>query len=226
MNTRTGERTSLLGRLTLCALALTLAATAGCGGDGDSASASATLSGASLSITGTPATQVTAGQAYAFTPAVSGPAGAALSFSIQNMPSWAAFSSATGKLSGTPQSSNVGTFPGVVISVSDGTTSAALPAFSIAVQAAATSGSGTASLQWTIPTTNTNGTPLTDLAGFTINYGTSADALTQTVTVASATMTTYTVQGLAAGTWYFTITAYTSVGTKSSPSDVASLTIS
>jgi hypothetical protein len=225
MDTRTGERTSLLGRFTLCALALALAATAGCGGDGDSASASPTLSGAALSITGSPATQVTAGQAYAFTPKASGPAGATLSFSIQNMPSWAAFSIATGTLSGTPQSSNVGAFPGVVISVSDGTTSAALPAFSIAVEAA-TSGSGTASLHWTIPTTNTNGTPLTDLAGFTISYGTSTDALTDTINVDSTTMTTYTVQGLAAGTWYFTITAYTSVGTKSSPSDVASLTIS
>ena len=138
----------------------------------------------------------------------------------------ASISIATGRLSGTPQSSNVGTYPGIVISVSDGTTSAALPAFSIAVQNSATSGSGTASLKWTIPTTNTNGTPLTDLAGFTISYGTSAGALTQTINVDSATTTTYTVQGLAAGTWYFTITAYASDGTESAPSNVASVTVS
>jgi hypothetical protein len=37
--------------------------------------------------------------------------------------------------------------------------------------------------------------------------------------------TGYTVQGLASGTWYFTVVAYTSVGTQSAPSNVASTTI-
>jgi hypothetical protein len=72
---------------------------------------------------------------------------------------------------------------------------------------------------------NTDGTPLTDLAGFTINYGNSPGALTQTITVPDAMATTYTIQGLAAGTWYFTVAAYTTIGTESAPSDVASKTI-
>jgi hypothetical protein len=175
-------------------------------------------------ISGTPPTQVTAGQAYSFTPTASGPAGTTLGFSVQNMPSWATFSIVTGTLSGTPSSSNVGTFANIVISVSDGQASAALPAFSIQVNAQA--GSGSATLSWVAPTTNTDGSPLTDLAGFTINYGTSATNLNQQITVSSATATGYTVTGLTTGSWYFTVTAYTTVGTQSAPSNVASETIS
>ena len=85
--------------------------------------------------------------------------------------------------------------------------------------------SGSASLSWVAPTTNTDGTPLTDLAGFTINYGASPSAMTQTVEVPNSTATDYVVEGLASGTWYFTVTAYTTGGTQSAPSDVANKTI-
>jgi Putative Ig domain len=173
-------------------------------------------------ISGTPATQVTAGSAYSFTPTASGPSGSTLTFSVQNLPSWAAFNSATGALTGTPSSSNVGTFSNITISVSDGQASASLPAFSIQVNAQA---SGSVPLSWVPPTTNTDGSPLTNLAGYIISYGTSASGLTQQITVASATATSYTVTGLAAGTWYFTVAAYTSVGTQSAPSNTASTTI-
>lgn len=85
--------------------------------------------------------------------------------------------------------------------------------------------SGSAVLAWTAPTTNTDGTALTNLAGFTISYGTSPSAMTQTIDVPNSTATGYTVVGLTTGTWYFTVTAYTSGGTQSAPSDVASKTI-
>jgi hypothetical protein len=87
-------------------------------------------------ISGTPATSVTAGQAYDFTPTASDPDGQALTFSITNKPSWATFSTSTGRLSGTPASADVGTDSGIVITVSDGSLTASLPAFSITVQAA------------------------------------------------------------------------------------------
>ncbi|HYM42986.1 MAG TPA: putative Ig domain-containing protein, partial [Steroidobacteraceae bacterium] len=175
-------------------------------------------------ISGTPPAQVTAGQAYSFTPSASAPAGLTLGFSVQNLPSWATFSIATGTVSGTPSSSNVGTFPNIVISVSDGQASAALPAFSIQVNAQTVSGS--AALSWTAPTTNTDGSALTDLAGFIISYGTSATNLSQQVTVSGAAATSYTITGLASGTWYFTVTAYASDGTQSAPSNPVSDTIS
>jgi hypothetical protein len=173
-------------------------------------------------IGGTPATQVTAGAAYSFTPTASGPAGLTLTFSIQNLPSWAAFNSATGALTGTPSSANVGTFSNITISVSDGQASASLPAFSIQVSAQTT---GSVPLSWVPPTTNTNGTQLTDLASYVISYGTSATALTDQITVSSATATTYTVTGLASGTWYFSITAYASDGTQSAPSNTVFTTV-
>jgi hypothetical protein len=213
----------ILSALTLFVLAA--AALAGCGGGGSSQTVS---SGPppppAPTISGTPPGQVTAGQAYSFTPTANGPSGTTLSFSVQNLPSWATFSIATGALTGTPASSNVGTFSNIVISVSDGQASASLPAFSIQVNAQASTGS--AALSWTAPTTNTDGSALTDLSGFVINYGTSATNLSQQVAISSASTTSYTVTGLATGTWYFSVTAVASDGTQSSPSNPVSDTIS
>jgi hypothetical protein len=88
-------------------------------------------------ITGTPATSVTAGSAYAFTPVGSDPDGNTLTYSIQNQPSWAQFNASTGRLSGTPAAANVGTSARITITVSDGTLSASLPSFTIQVNAQA-----------------------------------------------------------------------------------------
>src|SRR5581483_9628639 len=87
-------------------------------------------------ITGTPPTAAQAGTAYSFQPAGSDSDGDTLTFSITNKPSWATFSATTGHLSGTPGAADVGTDTGIVITVSDGTSSASLPAFAITVAAA------------------------------------------------------------------------------------------
>jgi hypothetical protein len=86
-------------------------------------------------ISGTPATTGVAGTAYAFQPDAVDPDGNALTFSIDNRPTWATFSTATGRLSGTPAAGNVGTTNGIVIRVSDGLTSTALPTFNLQVTA-------------------------------------------------------------------------------------------
>lgn len=88
-----------------------------------------------------------------------------------------------------------------------------------------TSTTGSATLSWTAPTANSNGSALTDLAGYHIHYGTTAGSLTQTVDVSNASELSYTVTGLTAGTWYFAVTAYTTSGLESSPSNVGSKTI-
>ena len=91
-----------------------------------------------------------------------------------------------------------------------------------------TSGSGStgsATLSWTAPTTNSNGTALTDLAGFHIHYGTAAGALSNVITVSSASSVSYTVTGLTSGTWYFAISAYTNTGLESTLSNVGQKTI-
>lgn len=226
MDTLNSFRARCLSVYAICAFAV--AALAGCGGGGGGAGNSDAVvdSGtAAPTISGTPATQITAGQAYSFTPSASGPSGSTLTFSVQNLPSWATFSIATGALTGTPSSSSVGTFANIVISVSDGAQSAALPGFSIEVNSQA-AGTGTATLSWVAPTTNTNGSALTDLSGFIISYGTSASDLNQSVSVSGASTTSYTVQGLASGTWYFEVTAVATDGMHSSPSNVATKTIS
>ena len=179
------------------------------------------------SISGTPATQAQAGTAYTFTPTASDPYGKTLSFSVQNKPSWASFSIATGQLSGTPGSADVGTDSNIVITVSDGTTSATLAPFTITV-AASTSpppSVGTATLKWTPPTKNTDGSSIASLAGYVISYGTSPTALSQTINITNPATTTYTVQNLGQGTWYFALSATASDGTLSALSSMVSKTI-
>ena len=121
------------------ALSATTTYALSCSGPGGSASQSVTVSVSTAppTISGTPATSVTAGTAYSFTPTASDPSGNLLSFSITNKPAWATFSIATGQLSGTPSASDVGTYNGIVISVSNGSASASLLAFAITVNAVA-----------------------------------------------------------------------------------------
>jgi hypothetical protein len=176
-------------------------------------------------ISGSPATSAVVGSAYSFTPTAADSDGNRLSFSIQQKPSWATFNIATGQLSGTPGSSDAGTDSGIVISVSDGTLSASTPAFSIAVSAQTTSGgTGTATVSWVVPTENTDGSPLSNLAGYDIYYGTSQASLTKSVQVANGSMTSYTVTGLTSGTWYFAVAAYNSSGVQSALSNIGSKT--
>lgn len=81
---------------------------------------------------------------------------------------------------------------------------------------------GEATLRWTAPTQNTDGSPLTNLAGYRIYYGTSSTQLTQTIQLANAGLTTYVVRDLAPGTWYFAVAAYNSAGVESALSNIAS----
>ncbi|ERT07040.1 hemolysin-type calcium-binding repeat family protein [Lyngbya aestuarii BL J] len=84
-------------------------------------------------ISGTPNTSVDEDSAYSFAPSVNDVDGDTLSFSITNKPSWATFDSTTGQLSGTPTNDDVGITEDIVISVSDGTETIELPAFSLTV---------------------------------------------------------------------------------------------
>ena len=87
------------------------------------------------------------------------------------------------------------------------------------------SGSGTATLSWDAPTTTTTGGPLTNLSGYRIYYGISADDLSQIVQLTGIGVETYVVDNLGQGTWYFAIRAVTSAGVESPLSDVVSKTI-
>jgi hypothetical protein len=83
---------------------------------------------------------------------------------------------------------------------------------------------GSAALSWAAPTTDTNGSPVTTLTGYTIFYGTSQSALTHSVTVSGASTTSHTVTGLTTGTWYFAVAADATDGTQSAMSNIGSKT--
>ncbi|WP_311567953.1 tandem-95 repeat protein [Photobacterium arenosum] len=84
-------------------------------------------------ISGQPQDQVSEDTQYSFTPQASDMDADTLTFSIENKPVWASFNTQTGELSGIPDNSHVGSSSGIVISVSDGSESASLAAFSISV---------------------------------------------------------------------------------------------
>ncbi|MGH8137870.1 MAG: putative Ig domain-containing protein [Steroidobacteraceae bacterium] len=173
-------------------------------------------------ISGTPTTSVAVSTAYSFTPTASDPKGTKLTFSVNTKPSWVSFNSTTGQLSGTPAAANVGTTSNIIITASNGTAKASLAAFSLTVTQI---GAGSTTLSWQPPTQNTNGTALTNLAGYKIQYGTNKSSLSQTVQVANPGLTRYVVSNLSPGTWYFGTQAYTTVGTQSALSALASKTI-
>lgn len=218
-------------RLSVYALLACCVALTGCRFDDRKATATAAPSptpavvaaNSAPQIKGLPVTSLRANQPYTFLPTASDPDGDKLTFTIQNKPAWATFDAASGMLVGTPSSSYTGRFPGIRIVASDGKSTTELPAFDITVVATATNGSAT--LAWQPPTENVDGTPLTNLAGYVIRYGTSLTTLTQEVRIANPGITTSVVENLAPATWYFTVSAFTTTGVESSASDPGSKNI-
>ncbi len=174
-----------------------------------------------VTISGTPANSVVAASAYRFQPTATDSVGKALSYSVRNAPPWASFSIANGALSGTPTSSEVGTYSGIVVSASDGTASNSLPAFAIQVKSLVAA-TGSATLNWVDPTRNTDGSALTNLAGVNIHYGSSSSNLSQVIQVGGAGQSTYTISNLGSGTWYFEAAAYTTAGIEGAMSPLES----
>ena len=62
-------------------------------------------------------------------------------------------------------------------------------------------GDGTALVSWTPPTENTDGSTLTDLAGYRIRYGTSPGSYSDTITINGSSLTSYLVEDLGASDW-------------------------
>lgn len=67
-----------------------------------------------------------------------------------------------------------------------------------------------ATLEWTVPTTQTNGSTLADLAGYRIHYGKSVTSLDKTIEIRNPSVSSFVVEGLAPGTYYFAVTAFNS----------------
>ena len=76
-------------------------------------------------------------------------------------------------------------------------------------------GLGSAKLSWNAPTRNEDGSSLTDLAGYVVYWGTSPGSYPNSVTIRNPGQLSYTVDGLAAGTYTFVVTAFNSAGKES-----------
>lgn len=166
-------------------------------------------------IAGTPNKVVVAGSQYVFRPDVYDPDNDDLSFSILHKPDWAHFNTTTGRLGGWPKAEDIGTSKPVEISVTDGDYVVALPRFTITVE-----GVGTTSLtlQWNAPTKNADGSPLQDLAGYKIYYGTASGDYNETVKINSAGITSYVIDDLAPGRYFLAMTSINSQNTESGKS--------
>jgi hypothetical protein len=81
---------------------------------------------------------------------------------------------------------------------------------------------GVVTLSWNAPTTDADGTPLTDLAGYKVSYGNTSRNYSQKIDVGN--VTTYTAN-LSDGTYYFAVKAYDTSGNESAYSNEISKTI-
>jgi len=165
-------------------------------------------------ISGSPPGEVTAGNAYTFTPTANDPDNDTLSYTVAGLPSWASFDNGNGRITGTPRSGDVGVYSNISITVSDGSLSDTLGPFSIEVVAQGAS-TGSVTLEWVAPTENVDGTDLTDLAGFKIYWGTQSGNYPNSVTIDNPGITTHVVENLTPGTYIFVATAYDAEGTES-----------
>jgi len=64
-----------------------------------------------------------------------------------------------------------------------------------------------ATLSWSAPLLNSDGSVLRDLAGFKIYYGQNANVMANAISITNASVSTFIVENLTPGTWYFGITA-------------------
>lgn len=86
-------------------------------------------------------------------------------------------------------------------------------------------GNGTATISWTLPTQNTDGTALTNLAGTEVYAGISGTSMTRVADV-PVPGTSYVVTNLVDGLWYFGVAVYRTDGVFSSIAGPVTLLVS
>ncbi len=210
----------------------------GCGGGGGAAStaqvsvntpaapapapAPAPVNGAPT-ITGTVNADALVGVSYDFQPTATDPEDDTLVFSATNLPPWASLDPSTGRISGTPGETDRGIYEAITITVADTANQTVSAAFSITVTGEV--GSGVAALQWEVPASKVNGSPLDDLAGYRILYGRDSGDLDQSVLIADPATTSYEFSTLTSGIWYFAVVAVNAGGLEGPATTLATKSI-
>jgi len=159
-----------------------------------------------------------AGARYELQPKVTDSDKDRLTFSADNLPPWARIDPASGKISGTPQTTDVGEHEAIVIKIADaGHYAASLP-FSIRVIG---TGQGVATVQWQRPLSKVDGSILDDLAGYRISYGRDPDELDHSIFISDPAQTTYEFSTLDSGIWYFAVISVNANGLEGPPTVAA-----
>lgn len=124
---------------------------------------------------------------------------------------------------------------GISSAATSSASSSATAPTTVADQAGSTSGSTTSpptsgasssvTFSWVPPTENSNGSPLTNLAGYKIHYGTASQDYTHVVALNNPSLNRYVLDSLPSGTYYFAITAYNSAGVESNLSGEIATTL-
>ncbi len=197
----------------------------GTAGAQDTANTSASLTVAANrapTISGDATVVARVGAAFQFQPVAADADGDPLTFTSNNLPPWATFDTATGRISGTPAADDVGAYESITITASDATHHTATAPFEITVLAPST---GVATLDWEKPPSKVDGSPLDDLAGYRIAYGRSADNLDQSVYLDDPEQHSYQFVSLDSGVWYFEVIGVSADGLEGPPSTSATKAI-
>lgn len=200
----------------VAATAIVALALSACGGTGgtesnDPAAGGSDGSNRAPTISAPATVETLAGREVVVRPSASDPDGQRLTFSITNQPSWATFDPVTGELRGVPSAADVGTYQRIRITASDGSLQSFVQ-LDITVGAVAV---GRATLSWAAPAERTDGSLLTNLAGFRIYYGTAPFDLRYSVEIRDPGANSWVIEDLTQGTWYFAATAFDTSGVES-----------
>ena len=213
---------SQIRNVLLCTLAtLTLAA---CGGESGSSSAAATspASDSVASLVSPNVGMIDRSQGVDTTQSTSESNTGAVSTATAVASNTSSTATSSGSASGTPGTTS-GTGGTNTTTPAAGTTVASNTKATPPVKSTTTS--GVATLDWLPPTQNSDGSVLTNLAGYTVYYGTSPSNLSQSVKVTNPGLSAYSVTNLTSGTWYFAVTSYSTAGVESVRTGTVSTTI-
>lgn len=166
-------------------------------------------SNAAPTIAGNGSATIRAGSDYQFQPDWADSDGDSLTFAAVNLPPWATLDPKTGRITGTPGTSDIGAYEAVAVTVADATHRVSTQDFTITVAGV---GSGVASLRWQRSNSKVDGSALEDLAGYRILYGRDPEDLDHSVYIANPEALTYDFATLESGAWYFAVVAVDAFG--------------
>jgi hypothetical protein len=103
------------------------------------------------------------------------------------------------------------------LSLADGTRQLVYAAFTVANGASTSAENGTVTLSWNAPTTRSDGTPLlmSEIAGYTVYYGSSGGSYSSSINVPNSTTTALTITDLPPASYDFVVTARDTSGLES-----------